>query len=652
MNIRNKLLLSVTITIVGIAVIATVSLLGIRFVEGKLKILTEQSTPQQLKNIEMQHSLQEHASALLRLAGIQASTDLATARSEVENSAADVSRIEGELERLAGPAGDNSKVMALLQAITAETLDATVERLQVEEAARAAGTLVKTRLHEVDHSLETLNRSMSALQMAAARQLVASRDRAREITQDLMDMTVARDLLKDIIAAISETQRADNRKALLIARSRLDTAFSKFSRNRLVVVRGPGIRDVGKLIAEVRQLAGGSDGLLELKAVLISGTGGEQARQRYEQRLYELEGRLTVAMATLAQEITLASAQYDHENASHDLSLRHSAAASETVTLSGQLISLGLDMSMLSQDLLDADAIVDLERAARQLREALTSSAGALRKLRAALGDPSRHELKLLNGVGSALDEVKQLLLAKEGVVDQLRQGLAVRQKAQALNERLLSMVAQRREQGLESIRAAQAEQSTTVQSVRQMVERNVATLAAVSLGVLLFAVVAGMLVVRAITAPTARLVRVMARVSQEGDYSARAPIESSDEIGKLAGGFNVMLEQIQDRDQQLAAHRDKLEHEVELRTADLCQARDLAEAGSRAKSDFLATMSHEIRTPMNGILGMTELLRGSALNPQQRRFADAVYQSGEHLLNVINDILDFSKIEAGKLEI
>ena len=81
-------------------------------------------------------------------------------------------------------------------------------------------------------------------------------------------------------------------------------------------------------------------------------------------------------------------------------------------------------------------------------------------------------------------------------------------------------------------------------------------------------------------------------------------------------------------------------------------QQRQLAEAASAAKTQFLATLSHEIRTPMTGVMGMAELLLSTPLNRQQHDYTQAMQRSGGMLLKLLNDALDLARIEAGRLEL
>lgn len=88
---------------------------------------------------------------------------------------------------------------------------------------------------------------------------------------------------------------------------------------------------------------------------------------------------------------------------------------------------------------------------------------------------------------------------------------------------------------------------------------------------------------------------------------------------------------------------------------AALHDAKEAAEAGNRAKSQFLATMSHELRTPLNAIIGFANVLRQlnhDKLTAEEQLYLDRIFANGKHLLSLINDVLDLSKIEAGKSEV
>lgn len=129
-----------------------------------------------------------------------------------------------------------------------------------------------------------------------------------------------------------------------------------------------------------------------------------------------------------------------------------------------------------------------------------------------------------------------------------------------------------------------------------------------------------------------------------------RAPVER-----KLPGGKFLRIQEVESENGDLVGLRSDVtqyyeyQQELEQKAGDLAKANEEAKAASLAKDRFFARMSHELRTPMNGILGLTEVLQHSALNPQQRSYLKTIAGSATSLLGIINDILDYSKATEGK---
>ncbi|MBI5140969.1 MAG: methyl-accepting chemotaxis protein [Nitrospirae bacterium] len=539
MTIKKKLILNVIVVLVMIASVTVTGFTGMSFVRNSITVLTQQSTPYQLKTIEYQRALQEHAANLMRVGASNTPSELQIAKSDASKTLFALKTVSDELAELQG--GLSSDNTARLRDISVKMYGITEARINANDSARAANEQMNAKLADISRKLDLFNSSMKNLQKTSMSQVAYSNASVKEIGRRVKSLNKLVAALKDLKQSITEMSAANSKSALTVARSHFNSASRWIQQNELVKAEGSSgaFKELADGLAEVNGKVSGPQGLVELKASIIGSPDEEQGR-KFSDAVAIVMQKLSQMTVILSDADEKASESSGSESGKFDESLAGSTRTGEMLALNSELVSIGFDIKSGIKELFAAGSGSEIERLASVIKTRFGTADDLCKKISTSLSSIERNEeARLIRGVAVSIGEIRNLLFSDSGVVAKLLNVAMVSEQEKQQAQALRRLLESGRAEGAKVVSSAQGEQEKTIAAVNRMAITSLTLTIVMGIGAVILGIAFGVWIFHSIDRPLKELMAVAQDIA-DGDLTVSAKT-GADEIGHLAESMNLM---------------------------------------------------------------------------------------------------------------
>jgi methyl-accepting chemotaxis protein len=549
MKIKSKLIVNAACVLFIVLAVSATSYLIMGFVRESLYDLTQRSTPYQMRSLEFQRAIQSVTADLVRIGSAQTAEELAGAEAGLPTSLAEVKESQAALENLMG--GEKSKTFDELQKIADEVLAVSRARLKADREARAAKDGISRQLDTASGKIAELEAQINALQATASSSFVSSITNVASMTknQEVVDWVLR--TVKDLQVRLYEYR--------LAAEAVRPGMQEKLAGEAALIKNDAHIKAASHYLDPAKRIAAAVAELGKIK-------NGAKREERVISLLQDIDLDVSSLIALLESEVRSRSILTGLESQKQGELMTQANLSTGVLIAASQLLTQGMAVEGMTAKLFtltSAKEIAPLEKnlknAFGKIEASLTASKQGLEKL----GEQTA--LKILTEVDKALKGIRTSLLAQSGVVEKIRDQLAMEEKTRTAMEDLRQVVVTEAKKSRETVTAARGEQEEAIGSVNQVVRVSSLAILAISLVAIVIGIFLGLWVYRSVSRPLGKLMEVTEEVAA-GNLRAEIDVSARDEIGlvqaamaKMVGNLREVVGRISQATSSLASSSEEL---------------------------------------------------------------------------------------------
>ncbi|OGR01496.1 MAG: hypothetical protein A2511_02225 [Deltaproteobacteria bacterium RIFOXYD12_FULL_50_9] len=536
MSIKNKLLLLVSLLLVSVTIVGSAGFFAVRTVGSKIYYLTRETSPLQIKTINLQQGFEKMAACFSQMAMASSTTELASLSEKAEATLTEIDKTAGELKKL--NADVDEKISSDLKNSYHELHQMAEERLASVTRLAVSNEQLKSGTGMVSAEITKLDTAMRNLQKDCYSAIEKSKQANSKANDQIKQLLVVMEKLSNANGLIRQAAVIDNRFRLNPLKDKMKTELDAIARANF---NSGIVTQLREFVEKLQKDYSGEIGLLALRGEVLTNSQDKPAKEKFEEKRLELSRQIETLSTNIATEIDNMELILPQENNRMSQAIATVTLVSTISNAGGDVAILAQSIDSLSRQIMMATQPEEIERLKVRVAEQFMGVTTSLKQIKTNLNSLNKQDnVTALQNVETAFSGMHNVLTGENGIIATVAKNITIQAHSTRKFDEAKTLIQKFAETGAERTRNAETGQKQAVQIIEKVTAFTTAIIITAGLIFISLGFILGTWTMRSINAQLNQVLVLNNRLA-EGDLTVNLQADRHDEIGQILAAMQKM---------------------------------------------------------------------------------------------------------------